>query len=100
MPASVDAFLAEVRAMPRFIAASRTSHVWAEHVNAIEYALHVLYKAGDDNADAVELLDEICAIVGDKQRGLGERILQFHRLLSDHERALREMTGCPHPVAI
>jgi hypothetical protein len=91
----VDAFLAEVRAMPRFIAASAADPAIARYANAIEYALHVLYAAGDDNSEAIELFDEVCAIVGNKQRGLNERLLALHRLLSENEVALRRMTGCP-----
>jgi hypothetical protein len=63
MPVPIDAFMIELRARPKVIAAVAEDPIWTKHINAIEVGLQVLWQLGDDDMRALDLSDRANAIM-------------------------------------
>ncbi len=69
MHTDAQKFLLEIRKAPRFLAAVEHDPMLREHFEAIENGLRIIYAMGAaDNAEAIELFDDIRSILRRKQR--------------------------------
>ncbi len=74
------AFVAEIRAAPKFIAAARENPIFILHIDNIERGFDALYLEGTTEPWAIDLLDRIRAVVGRKAR-IKPRLLELEGLL-------------------
>jgi hypothetical protein len=64
MNAKTGAFLAEIRAMPKFATAAASDSKWSEHLANIERGINAIDRRADDDPATIEILDRIHAILG------------------------------------
>lgn len=67
MQTELHDFITEIQVSPQFTAAAATDPVWREHLDNIERAFEFIFSEGQFNFDAIELGDQIRAVVTAKQ---------------------------------
>lgn len=83
MHADAEAFLREIRATSKFQAAATRDPIYLEHLAAIEHGLRIIYVAGADDPNAIELCDAIRAILKSKDK-MGVRLLRLCDFLAEN----------------
>jgi hypothetical protein len=90
--AKTDAFLAEIRAMPKFVTAAATDSKWGKHLDDIERGINTIDRRADDDPATIEILDRIHAILGRNDLSMKERLLGLYKLLME----FRDIEGTRH----
>jgi hypothetical protein len=70
MAEDIDAFLREVRQLPKFIEAARSDEKWSEHLNDMETGIQIF--AESDEPHVIEIFDQILkAVIANKTKEAG-----------------------------
>jgi hypothetical protein len=80
MNTKIDAFLAEVRNMPHFVAASASDPKWIEQLDAIERGLNAVERQADNDPAMRDALDNIRDVIGRSDLSLKERLLEVGKI--------------------
>jgi hypothetical protein len=81
MNANIDAFLAEIRAMPKFATAAATDSKWGDHLDNIERGINAIDRQADDDPATIEIFDKMQNVVGRSDLSLKERLLEVGKFL-------------------
>jgi hypothetical protein len=82
MSDKIDAFLTEVRNMPKFVAASATNPKWLEHFEAMKNTLAIIDRQADYDPRTVDALDEIESAVGRTGLPVKQRLLEVSKIVT------------------
>jgi hypothetical protein len=82
MSAKTDAFFAEIRARPDFIAAAAADPKWNEDLENMERALDAVDGIVDAKPEILDVLDQIDLVVGRTGISLKQRLLDFLDLMT------------------
>jgi hypothetical protein len=92
MSARTDAFLAEIRAMPNFVAAAATDSKWGKHLDNIERGINAIDRRADDDPATIDILDRIHALLDRGDLSMKKRLLGLYKLLVE----FRDIEGTRH----
>jgi hypothetical protein len=82
MTAKIDAFLAEVRNMPGFVAAVAKDPERIQEIEGIECALLAVDRLANDDPAIIDIFDKIQDVIGRADLSLKQRLLEVGRLLT------------------
>jgi hypothetical protein len=77
---TIDRFLAEIEASPKFSAAARADPVWADHLESMRLALWGLERLADEDPRAIDFVDEIDALLKSPAT-LKARVIDLQQIL-------------------
>jgi hypothetical protein len=89
MSEKFDAFIAEVRNMPGFVAAAAADPKWIGELESIERALHTVDRQADNSPAMLDALDRIQDVISRTDLSLKERLLEVGRLLTTVRDAIK-----------
>jgi hypothetical protein len=82
MSDKIEAFIAEIRNWPKFVAeVSLDGPRWTRELEAIERGLNFIDRKADDDPATIEIFDKIVAVIGRSDLTLRQRLLEVGKLL-------------------
>jgi hypothetical protein len=81
MSTKIDAFLAELRSLPGFVAASAANPKWTADLAAVERGLNAVDREADNNPAMLDALDKIQEVIDRRDLSLKQRLLAIAELL-------------------
>jgi hypothetical protein len=81
MTAKIDAFIAEIRARPAFVAAAASDSNLSDHLNNIERGLNFVDRQADSDPAVIEVFDKILVAVSRNNLTLNQKLLEVGKLL-------------------
>jgi hypothetical protein len=81
MTAKIDAFIAEIRTRPAFVAAAASDSKFSDHLDNIERGLNAVDQKADSDPETIEIFDKIQDVIGRSDLPLKQRLLEVGKLL-------------------
>jgi hypothetical protein len=82
MTTKIDAFIAEIRDCPEFIAAVALDSQYSDHIDNIERGLNAVDRWVDNDPAIIEIFDNILVVIARIDLSWKERLLEVGRLFT------------------
>jgi hypothetical protein len=92
MSAKIDAFIAEVRTSPEFVAASAADSQYPDHLDNIACGLSEVDRQADSDPKMIAIFDNIQDVIVRNDLSLKQRLLELGKLLTQ----VRDVDGTRH----
>jgi hypothetical protein len=83
MIAKIDAFIAEIRSQPAFVAAAASDSKFSDHLDNIERGLNFVDRQADNDPATIEIFDKIQDVIARNDMSLKQRLLEVEKLLTE-----------------
>jgi hypothetical protein len=91
MTDKIDAFIAEIRARPEFVAAAAVDPKKSDELDAIERGLNAIDRQADNDPATIEIFDKIQHVIGRSDLSIKQRLLGIGKLLTQARDAGRSV---------